>query len=68
MPTQRTRAENRIIYHTPEGKTFAAYSANAGEANDDRMTERLESMVHTGKATGGHLEAYINGIGWVVAE
>ena len=57
----------RVIYHDAHGKPHVLRPANEAEDTDEQMTVKLEHYVEKGLATGGHIETYVDGIGWVVS-
>jgi hypothetical protein len=62
MPTH----EYRAIYHDREGKPRVIRPANAADDTPDQIGRVLEQYIETGLATGGHVETFVPGIGWVV--
>ena len=62
------RSEFRAVYHDHDGKAHVIRPKNSAEDTEDEMAFLLEHYVESGYATGGHLEAYVANIGWVVCD
>ena len=62
------KPEYRVIYHTPDGKPRKLWPGHEAEDTPEHLTFMLEHHVESGSATGGHLETYVRGIGWVMDE
>ena len=60
----KRNSDYRIIYHRPDGKTIARYPKTDADDSPDVLSEKLDELVHSGKATGGDIEEYIPGFSW----
>ena len=62
------RSEFRAVYYDHDGKPHVIRPTNAADDTEDGMAFQLEHFVESGYATGGHLETFVTGIGWVVCD
>ena len=58
--------EYRAIVYEHEGKSKAILPTNAAEDTAEHMEFMIDHYCESGYATGGHIETFVLGIGWVV--
>lgn len=56
----------QIVYHDHNGKSHVIRPKTKAEDTEDHMVLQLEYYVKNGYVTGGHIESYVRGIGWVI--
>lgn len=60
------RFDFRIVYHAPTGKTYFRFPDTSDDDSPTVLSAQLDDLVNTGQATGGHIEQYVDGIGWCI--
>lgn len=68
MKSTVPQSDYRVVYHTPTGRTRQLLPRSDEEDTVKAMSARLDELVEFKHATGGHLETYMPGIGWIVED
>jgi hypothetical protein len=57
----------RVIVYVANGQGSEGLTLSSGTTTRERANEVLDQLEATGVITGGHIENYLKGIGWILA-